>query len=128
SRLASGSLAVAVAPTLGVATIDTGGTVTAADDRIVYRPGTDLGGDDRFDYRLCDNDGNCSVATVTLVVRPHAGITLGSDSGAGYADVVLSGLRAMPDAVFAANGPYGSAQTELAVGVDPTPETPWDLD
>ncbi|KFN48782.1 hypothetical protein P873_13300 [Arenimonas composti TR7-09 = DSM 18010] len=128
SRFATGSLALSVAPARGTATIDTRGTASAADDRIVYRPNTDVATDDSFVYRLCESEGRCATATVTLVVRPHVGVSVGSDTGAGFADIALGGMPAMPDAQFAARGIFGLPPVEVELSADPTPESPWDLD
>ena len=45
------------------------GTVTVDQDgNVVYTPDEDYDGDDEFTYEICDPDGDCSQATVTVRV------------------------------------------------------------
>jgi len=47
------------------------GTVTNNDDgTLTYTPDPDYAGPDSFDYQICDTDGLCDTATVTLDVTP----------------------------------------------------------
>jgi len=56
-------------PTNGTVVIDDNGTPNnPTDDVVTYTPNTGFVGVDTFDYTLCDSLGNCSTATVTIVV------------------------------------------------------------
>ena len=56
-------------PSNGSVIINDGGTPNdPSDDSITYTPDLDFVGTDAFDYTLCDDIGNCSTATVTVVV------------------------------------------------------------
>ncbi len=47
------------------------GTVTVNDDqRITYTPSPEFIGEDEFEYKLCDSDGLCDEAKVTISVKP----------------------------------------------------------
>jgi gliding motility-associated-like protein len=64
SGLEDGGLVVSI---LSVAT---NGTATVnPDNTVTYSPNTDYLGSDSFDYQVCDADGDCSSATVTITVN-----------------------------------------------------------
>jgi gliding motility-associated-like protein len=55
------SVAIVNLPTNGTVLVNTGGSVT-------YTPDTDFIGEDTFTYQVCDNNGLCDTATVTVTV------------------------------------------------------------
>ncbi|UWX54064.1 cadherin-like domain-containing protein [Maribacter litopenaei] len=56
-------------PSSGTVTIDDGGTPDdITDDTIVYTPNDGFNGTDSFEYTVCDTEGNCDTATVTIMV------------------------------------------------------------
>ncbi|UWX54063.1 cadherin-like domain-containing protein [Maribacter litopenaei] len=56
-------------PSSGTVTIDDGGTpADITDDTIVYTPNESFNGTDSFEYTVCDTEGNCDTATVTITV------------------------------------------------------------
>ncbi|NAS11825.1 T9SS type B sorting domain-containing protein [Flavobacteriaceae bacterium R33] len=58
-------------PSNGNVTINDGGTPgDPSDDFITYVPDLGFIGTDTFTYTICDSVGNCSTATVTVVVNP----------------------------------------------------------
>ncbi|PIB29483.1 gliding motility-associated C-terminal domain-containing protein [Maribacter sp. 4G9] len=58
-------------PTNGSATIDDNGTPNdPTDDTITYFPNNDFIGSDALEYTLCDDAGNCSTSTITMIVSP----------------------------------------------------------
>ncbi len=64
----------------GSLTIDDNGTPTDPSDDIVnYFPNNDFVGTDTFEYTVCDTLGNCSTATVTIIISA-AGADLDSDN------------------------------------------------
>lgn len=65
----TGSIAVATTPANGIALVDNGGTPNdPTDDQILYTPNTNFNGTDTFTYTICDSDGDCSTALVTITV------------------------------------------------------------
>lgn len=58
---------------------DNGTTNNPSDDDITYVPNSGFAGTDSFDYTVCDSNGNCSTATITMIVSP-SGIDLDSDN------------------------------------------------
>ena len=80
----SGSLTVTI-PANGTANLNTNGTPSdPTDDTVTYVPNTRFVGVDTFQYTICDLNGNCSTATVTVTVIPP-GTNLDSD-GDGILD------------------------------------------
>lgn len=56
-------------PSDGTVIINDNGTPTIpSDDTVTYTPNPDFVGVDTFEYTICDTAGNCSTATVTVVV------------------------------------------------------------
>ncbi|KAG1647782.1 hypothetical protein GQR58_030335 [Nymphon striatum] len=55
-------------PTNGTVVINDNGTPDPSDDNVTYTPTTGYIGVDAFTYTICDSIGNCSTATVTIVV------------------------------------------------------------
>ena len=123
-----GELRVSSPPT-GEAVVDTRGTADAGDDRIVYVPPADFGGEDVLSYQICEEDtGPCAEAQLNLTVRPHVDVAIDSPTGTGFEDVTLARLRDLPDVVFRTT-PLAAPWIETpALAVDATPEEPWDGD
>lgn len=66
-------------PSNGTVVINDNGTSgDPSDDSVTYTPNTGFVGTDTFEYTVCDGSGNCSTATVTVVVNPP-GVDLDSD-------------------------------------------------
>ncbi|MFS4417683.1 gliding motility-associated C-terminal domain-containing protein [Maribacter sp. 2307ULW6-5] len=66
-------------PTAGSVTIDDNGTPNdPSDDVATYFPNNAFVGTDTFNYTLCDDNGNCSTTSVTVIVSP-SGADLDSD-------------------------------------------------
>lgn len=55
-------------PTNGTIVLNDNGTPDPSDDSVTYTPDTGFVGVDTFTYTICDDIGNCSTATVTVVV------------------------------------------------------------
>lgn len=67
-------------PSNGTAVLNDNGTANdPSDDNITYIPNSGFTGTDSFDYTVCDSNGNCSTATITVIVSP-SGIDLDSDN------------------------------------------------
>ncbi|MDT0553972.1 Ig-like domain-containing protein, partial [Urechidicola vernalis] len=60
------------APNLGVAEIVDNGTANdISDDYVSYTPNDGLYGNDSFTYTVCDNNGNCGTAMVSILIIPN---------------------------------------------------------
>ena len=58
-------------PSNGTVIINDGGTPNdPSDDFVTYTPDNNFEGIDTFEYTICDDQGNCSTATVTVLVTP----------------------------------------------------------
>lgn len=67
-------------PSNGTVVLNDNGTVgDPSDDDITYMPNPDFTGTDSFDYTVCDSNGNCDTATITVIISP-SGIDLDSDN------------------------------------------------
>ncbi|MBR9855580.1 MAG: T9SS type B sorting domain-containing protein [Algicola sp.] len=72
-------------PVNGTIVLNDNGTANdPSDDDITYVPDLGFSGTDTFDYTVCDTNGNCDTATITVIVSP-SGIDLDSDND-GIAD------------------------------------------
>jgi len=63
-----GALTV-TSPSNGTAVLLDNGTADPSDDALEFRPNAGFQGTDSFEYTLCDSHGNCSTATVTVIVN-----------------------------------------------------------
>jgi hypothetical protein len=54
----------------GIIDTENGTVVMNNDGTFTYTPDPDFNGTDSFDYTACDDNGNCSTATVTITVAP----------------------------------------------------------
>lgn len=123
-RFPRGSLQITEAPSLGSATVDTRGTPSPRDDRIVYTPQAGRAGKaDRLRYRLCDALGEtCVSARVDIPIRPVPSVptTFLAAGEAGFRDIVFSGLPALQDARIEvlSRQPEGDELTEGTAGVN----------
>ena len=80
------SISIISNPANGSATVNTNGTPTQADDRIVYTPNPNFSGLDVLQYRICDATGDCADAFVYISVTPSvtASAPICSSTGTTY--------------------------------------------
>ena len=129
AALAGGSLTIVQAPGAGTATIVAGGDgTTPRDERVRYTPPANAAADTTLRYRLCDGDGECTNGDVRVFVRALLDDDLAIDApaDAGFVDVALAGLPALPEARFEVSLPTAPAIVQASVVADTTPWTPWD--
>ena len=78
-----------------------GTAVVNTDGSVEYHPHTNFIGTDKFVYELCDADGRCSIATVTIEVvdglLPYNGISVGGSEKNSYFHI--GGIEAYPNNV-----------------------------
>lgn len=81
----------------GTVTVVNGGTGTQADDQIFYTPANNFTGTETFKYTICDANGDCSEALVTVIVsgvpsikliKSITSITDNAPAGLGAGDVI----------------------------------------
>jgi hypothetical protein len=66
---ASGAITISTAASNGTALVNGGGTPTdPTDDTVDYSPNAAYTGSDSFDYQICDANGDCDTATVSVTV------------------------------------------------------------
>jgi len=69
--------------TVTIPTAPANGTVTVnPDNSVTYTPNPDFNGNDTFTYQVCDVNGECSTATVTITVTPVNDIPMAVDDNA----------------------------------------------
>ena len=69
----TGTITVVTQPANGTATVNNGGTPNdPTDDTIAYTPDNNFVGDDFITYEICDSDGDCDDAVITVSVLPTA--------------------------------------------------------
>ncbi|WP_222983623.1 Ig-like domain-containing protein [Flagellimonas meishanensis] len=67
-------------PSNGTVVLNENGTPNnPSDDDITYIPNPGFLGTDMFDYTVCDSNGNCDTATITILVNPP-GVNLDTDN------------------------------------------------
>ncbi|MTB53976.1 Ig-like domain-containing protein [Lewinella sp. W8] len=121
-----GPITVTIGATNGTATVNDGGTPNdPTDDTVDYTPDAGFFGTDQFTYQICDVDGDCDDAVVTITVNPTSvkllvkmqlqGALLGSPDG-----LMRDDLRAQDH--LPASEPYGALAGFVHVNND-TDET-----
>ncbi|MGD1945644.1 MAG: gliding motility-associated C-terminal domain-containing protein [Croceivirga sp.] len=76
---ATGTLVITM-PSNGVASINDSSTINdPSDDIVIYTADPGFTGTDTFDYTICDALGNCSTATVTVLVNPASNLDSDND-------------------------------------------------
>jgi len=74
-----GSISITI-PMNGIATLDDNGTpADPSDDFVIYTSDIGFTGTDTFEYTICDTLGNCSTATVTVLVGPASDLDADND-------------------------------------------------
>ena len=69
----TGPISIVTQPGNGTAVVDNGGTPNdPTDDTIDYTPDNNFVGDDFITYQICDSDGDCDDAEITVTVSPTA--------------------------------------------------------
>ncbi|GEM_PF-1004026 len=74
--------------TVNIVTNPVNGTanVNAGSNTITYSPNTDFYGSDSLEYEICDTDGDCDTATVTISVNSVNDIPVANDDNASTAE------------------------------------------
>ena len=71
------AITITTNPTLGIAVVDNGGTPTdPTDDQITYTPNPGATGTDTITYQICDSNGDCDTALVTITLDEISDLSL----------------------------------------------------
>ena len=66
----TGAISIVAPPTNGTATVNDSGTPNdPTDDTVDYTPDPNYNGPDGFTYEICDSNGDCDTATVSITVN-----------------------------------------------------------
>jgi hypothetical protein len=93
--------------------------------RFRYRPHSGAVGADRFRYRLCEAAERCVEADVEVSILPVAPVRLDVSGGAGFADVPLRGLPALPAPRLTFTASAKPSSYAFPISIDMTPLEPW---
>ena len=128
------------AMTLEVLGLSAGGTATVGDngfpgalpEYVYYTPAVDFLGEESIAYRLCESEPpqRCADGRIDVVVRPSSDIRVESEGHSGFSDLfayrVLERAESRYAGEFAATPLVAPRVSTHELGVDPTPESPWD--
>ena len=107
-----GSITLVSAPANGSATLNTNATPNdPTDDLFVYNPNADYNGADSFVYEICDADGDCSSATVSITVNPVNDNPIATDDAVNVAEDASVNITVLSNDDFGGDGPSTSVIT-----------------
>lgn len=113
-----GGLSIVTQPARGLVELDVGA--------LWYTPPRDWTGEEEFTYRLCETAERCLEAKARLIVLPFDYGNPSAVSHAGRVRYRVTDMRAMPGARFIATPLVAPVGHEFRLGVDTTPQSPWD--
>lgn len=113
---------------IGYSELDQGALPSGNDDRWFVQVENDAVGEGRFAYSICDGERRCAESEVELVVRPvdETLLRIDATADAGFHDAEVSHLRPLSTARFDVTALVPAATATVDIGLDPTPDTPWD--
>ena len=86
---------------------------------VTYTPNTNFFGTDTFEYSVCDNDGACANATVTVTVLDCLTNTLADCDGDGLTNVEEAALETDPNNADSDNDGLSDGE-EVSLGTNPS--------
>ena len=95
----SSPITVTTNPSHGTATVNDNGTANdPTDDTVDYTPNANYNGTDTFDYQICDSNGDCDTATVTVTITPANDPPVATDDAfTTPEDTPLTGVNVITD-------------------------------
>lgn len=121
-RIEGGRIDVLSAPSLGAVEVV---APASSPFRFRYRPDPDAVGVDRFRYRLCEASTRCTTADVEVVIAPLAAVRLDVSGAAGFADLPVRALPAMPAPSLLITATGKPSDYAFPLSVDATPNEAW---
>lgn len=113
----SGTITLLTAASNGTAEVNDAGTaMDPTDDFFKYTPDTWYLGTDTFTYEICDSDGDCNDAEVTITVEPPVAGGWGNTASCGNA--IIDTAREECDLGAVENGQAGSTCSAVCKLVD----------
>jgi hypothetical protein len=131
----TGAITVTVQPTNGTATVNDGGTPNdPTDDTVDYVPDANYNGTDMFTYEICDSNGDCDDAVVTITIDPVNDVPTAVDDVASTDEDVPVNIDPLPNDDFGGDGPStgtiailgGASDGTATVNDGGTPNDPTD--
>ena len=122
ARVAGGRLDVVAAASKGDLEVLADATTGL---RLRYRLHPGAVGDDRFRYRLCEAAGRCVEAEAEVGILPIAPVRLDVSAAAGFADLPLRGLPALPAPRLVITSGGKTSRYAFPIAIDATPLEPW---
>ncbi|KAA1242964.1 gliding motility-associated C-terminal domain-containing protein, partial [Aquimarina sp. RZ0] len=128
-------ISVVLNPENGTATVNQNGTPEdPTDDTIEYTPATDFFGTDEFTYQICDADGDCDTAIVTIDIQNQDDQPMAVDDLVALDEDTTTTIEVLINDSFGGDGP---SDTPISVVLNPengtatvnqngTPEDPTD--
>ncbi|MCB9297802.1 MAG: tandem-95 repeat protein, partial [Lewinellaceae bacterium] len=99
-------ISIITLPANGTATVNNGGTPNnPTDDTIDYTPNPDFNGTDMITYEICDFDGDCDQAVVTVTVTPENDLPDAVDDMASVPEDGSVNIDPLPNDDFGGDGP-----------------------
>ena len=90
----------------GTATVNDGGTPNdPSDDTIDYTPDPNFNGGDAVFYQICDSNGDCDPATVTITINPVDDLPVAEDDVANVTEDTPTNIDPLPNDDFGGDGP-----------------------
>src|SRR6185503_1000275 len=110
----SGAITV-LSATGGTATVNNNGTPTnPTDDRIVFTPTANFNGTATVTYQICDSDGDCDPAVVTITVVSVDDFSVANDDTATTNEDTPVTVSVLTNDTFGGDGPSSGAITVLS--------------
>ncbi|PHN05646.1 Ig-like domain-containing protein [Flavilitoribacter nigricans] len=102
----NGAISIVTNGANGTASVNTNGTPTdPTDDFVVYTPNADYNGSDSFVYEICDSNGDCDQATVSVTINPVNDLPIANDDIASVDEDMSADINVLANDDFGGDGP-----------------------
>ena len=102
----TGTITLVTPATNGSVTLNDGGTpLDPTDDTFDYTPNADYNGADSFTYEICDSNGDCDPATVSITVNAVDDNPIAVDDAASVDEDASVNITVLDNDTFGGDGP-----------------------